>query len=267
MVSGVDKKDISIIADLATSLTSLTRPIIYQWFRQSPEISQKSDQSPVTIADQEVEQVIRDKITAQFPHHNIIGEEHGIHEGTHENNNPFTWVIDPIDGTRAFSCGNPMFGTLIAVLYQNRPIIGVIDLPIMHQTWLGIEGQVTRMNGDAVSTSSIDELSQARLTTTSGHALGDDYPIFKQLSDTAMVTGYGGDCANYAHLASGWCDVVAESGLNAYDIMATIPVITGAGGVITKWDGATITLDGYDGTALASANPSLHDKAMVALKR
>jgi inositol-phosphate phosphatase/L-galactose 1-phosphate phosphatase/histidinol-phosphatase len=95
--------------------------------------------------------------------------------------------------------------------------------------------------------------------------LGDDYPRFMALADQSMVTGYGGDCANYAHLASGWCDLVAESQLNAYDIMAVIPVIKGAGGVITQWDGQTITLDGYDGTALASATPILHDKALAVL--
>ncbi|MCE2517798.1 MAG: histidinol phosphate phosphatase [Alphaproteobacteria bacterium] len=261
MVSGPDTSTISSIADLATSLTKLSRPIIASSFRLNPELSQKSDASPVTVADVTVEKTLREAIHSVFPDHNIIGEEHG--ETT--NNSPFTWVIDPIDGTRAFSCGNPMFGTLIAVLHENNPVIGIIDLPMMHQTWIGIDGQDTRLNGELVTTSSQTMLDQARLTTTSGHALGGDYPRFEQLSRATMVTGFGGDCANYAHLAAGWCDLVAESHLNAHDIMAAIPVINGAGGRITQWDGRAITLDGYDGTALASATPSLHDKAIIAL--
>lgn len=263
MASTLDMDELSRIADLTTSLASLSRPIIYQWFRQNPEISKKADASPVTIADKAVEDALRTAIHQAFPSHNIIGEE----DGTTTHNSPYTWVIDPIDGTRAFSCGNPMFGTLIAVLYEHRPVIGLIDLPAVHQTWIGIEGQPTRLNGDLAATAQVTELKNARLTTTSGHALGDDYPRFAQLSEEAMVTSFGGDCANYAHLASGWCDVVAESNLNAYDIMATIPVITGAGGVISQWDGTPITLDNYDGTALASASAKLHDNALTALRR
>ena len=261
MVSGPDTTTISAIADMATSLTKLSRPIISASFRQNPDLSRKSDQSPVTIADVTVEKTLRAAIHNAFPDHNIIGEEHGHTE----NNSPFTWVIDPIDGTRAFSCGNPMFGTLIAVLHDNRPLIGVIDLPMMHQSFIGITGQPSRLNGEVITTSGEDALDQARLTTTSGHALGGDYPRFEGLSRQALVTGFGGDCANYAHLAAGWCDLVAESQLNAYDIMATIPVIEGAGGRITQWDGQAIALDSYDGTALASASPRLHDKAITAL--
>ena len=249
--------EISAIADLALALTRTSRPIINQWFRKSPDITRKSDESPVTIADKAVEEALRGEIKKHFPEHNIIGEEHGTSSSDHD----FTWVIDPIDGTRAFSTGNPMFGTLIAVLYQNRPVIGVIDIPTQYQTWLGVEGRATTLNGEAVQTSGQTDLGQARLSTTSGHALGDDYPRFEKLSTQAMVTGYGGDCANYAHLASGWTDIVAESNLAAYDIMAIVPVINGAGGMITEWDGTPIQLDTYDGTALASATTPLHDKA------
>ncbi len=254
-------RDYTAVAHLATQMISKSRPIITQYFRQKPDISQKSDSTPVTIADQQVEMILRQEITAHFPQHNIIGEEHGYSDHA----SSMTWVIDPIDGTRAFSCGNPMFGTLIAVLDDGVPVVGVIDLPMLDQTWLGVMGQPTVLNGKPAQNSGANDLTQARLTTTSGHALGDDYPRFEQLSNRAMVTGYGGDCANYAHLASGWCDLVAESNLNAYDIMAVIPVIQGAGGVITQWDGQAITLDGYDGTALASASPILHDKAQTAL--
>ena len=250
--------EIRDIADLALALTRISRPIISQWFRQSPDISRKSDQTPVTIADQAVEKALRAEIRSYFPDHSIIGEEEGSSATSHD----FTWVIDPIDGTRAFSTGNPMFGTLIAVLFQNKPVIGVIDIPTQYQTWLGIDGKPTTLNGEVAAVSGQHNIAQSRLSTTSGHALGDDYPRFDNLSQKAMVTGYGGDCANYAHLASGWTDIVAESNLAAYDIMATVPVIKGAGGMITQWDGKPISLDKYDGTALASASASLHDEAI-----
>ena len=165
--------EISAIADLALALTRTSRPIIHQWFRKSPDITRKSDESPVTIADKGVEAALRAEICKTFPEHSIIGEE----EGTTSSGHDFTWVIDPIDGTRAFSTGNPMFGTLIAVLYQNRPVIGVIDIPTQHQTWLGVEGRPTTLNGEAAVTSGQTDLTQARLSTTSGHALGDDYPV------------------------------------------------------------------------------------------
>ena len=254
-------RDYTTVALSAAKLIDHSRPIIAQNFRHMPKISQKADLTPVTIADQAVEQILRQQIASIFPDHNIVGEE----QDNIDQSSRFTWVIDPIDGTRAFSCGNPMFGTLIAVLDEGVPVIGVIDLPMLDQTWLGVSGQSTRLNGNPIQTSPITDLAQARLTTTSGHALGDDYPRFKQLSDQTMVTGYGGDCANYAHLAAGWCDLVAESNLNAYDIMAVIPVITGAGGIVTQWNGQAITLHDYDGTALASASPILHDKAQDAL--
>ncbi len=250
--------EISTITDLALALTHISRPIIHRWFRKRPDITRKSDESPVTVADKEVEQALRAAIISHFPTHNIIGEEDGTALSGHD----FTWVIDPIDGTRAFSTGNPMFGTLVAVLYQNAPIIGVIDIPTQHQTWLGATGMPTTLNGKVTTVSGQDDLSLARLATTSGHALGVDYPRFEHLSQQTMVTGFGGDCANYAHLASGWNDMVAESQLQAYDIMAAVPVITGAGGVISQWNGRPITLDKYDGTALASASTKLHDKAI-----
>ncbi len=254
--------DLIRIADFAATLTNHSRPIIHQWFRQNPNIEKKPDASPVTIADKAVEDAIRTAIHQAYPHHNIIGEE----AGDDISDSPYTWVVDPIDGTRAFSCGNPMFGTLIAVLYENRPIIGIVDLPIMGQTWIGVEGQSTRLNNtDIAVTSALENITQARLTTTSDHALGEDYPRFQHLAYAAMVVSYGGDCANYAHLASGFCDIVAETNLNAYDIMAVVPVITGAGGIITQWDGKPIRLDKYDGTALATASQPLHDMSLKVL--
>lgn len=261
MPGGLDISQLKDLAAFASSLTRLSRPIVHQWFRQAPSIDVKDDASPVTIADKSIETALRDAITTHYPAHGLIGEEHG----SINLDSDFTWVIDPIDGTRAFSCGNPLFGTLIALLHAGQPVIGVIDLPVLDQQWLGIDGQPTRLNGAAVRTHDVSQLADARLTTTSTEALGDNLPRFMRLSKAARVTGSGGDCANYAHLASGWNDCVAECGLNLYDIMAVIPVITGAGGVVSQWDGTPIRLHGYDGTALASASAALHDEAVKTL--
>jgi len=253
--------NLSEIARFAASLTQISRPIINTWFRQLPDVERKDDASPVTIADKGVESSLRQAIAAAFPAHGIIGEEEGSAKGT----SPYTWVIDPIDGTRAFSCGNPLFGTLIAVIHDSRPVIGLIDLPMLDATWIGVNGEPTRLNGTPVRVAETHSLADARIATTSASALAEDNPRFEKLSDTARVTSYGGDCTNYAHLAAGWCDLVAETHLKTYDIMATIPVIEGAGGVVTQWDGKAITIDDYDGTALASASRRLHDETMAIL--
>ena len=254
--------EIERIAGFAATLNRISRPIIAESFRREPDIERKADLSPVTIADKSVEAALREAIADTFPDHGIVGEEQGDTEGAGE----FTWVIDPIDGTRAFSCGNPLFGTMIAALLHGRPVVGVIDLPALDQCWIGAEGRPTECDGKAAATAGTAGLDGARIATTSTVALGDDAPRFARLAESCRVVSYGGDCANYAHLASGWCDIVAESHLNAYDIMAAVPVVTGAGGCLTQWDGTEITLDAYDGTALASANPELHQAAVAALR-
>lgn len=261
MPASSPSQEIEQIGEFAATLNGLSRPIVGEWFRCSPGIEKKADQSPVTIADKSVEDALRAAIEARFPDHGIIGEERGEREGAGE----YTWVIDPIDGTRAFSCGNPLFGTLVAALHLGRPVVGIIDLPALDQCWVGVEGRPTEINGEAATAAGTGRLADARIVTTSAVALGDDAPRFAGLADQCRVVGYGGDCANYGHLASGWCDIVAESNLNAHDVMAAVPVVAGAGGCLTQWDGGEIALETYDGTALASANPALHREAITAL--
>lgn len=247
------------IRHFAATLTEITRPIIHQYFRQQPVIRQKQDKSPVTIADESVENTLRRAIMARYPDHSIIGEEQAQHYGEAI----FTWVIDPIDGTRAFSNGNPLFGTLIGILEKGQPKIGVIDLPALEQRWVGQSGKGSWCNHRACSTANTTQLAKARISTTSTTLLGETgLPRFERLAKACRVVNYGGDCANYAHLASGWCDLVVEANLNAYDIMAVVPVITAAGGTVTQWDGQAIALDGFDGTILAAATTELHAAAM-----
>ena len=245
------------LAEFAQGLPVISRPIIHQYFRQQPKIRTKPDQSPVTSADEQAEHALRRAILTRYPDHSIIGEEAEAHQGT----SPFTWVLDPIDGTRAFVSGNPLFGTLIAVLEGGIPKIGIIDLPILEQCW---HGQIDRPAPSQTST--ISTLKEARLATTSPQLLGaENIARFNQLAEACYLVNYGGDCANYAHLASGWCDLVVEANLNAYDIMAVVPVIESAGGIISQWDGTPISLDGFDGSILAAATPKLHAAAKAIL--
>ena len=252
------------IAEFAETLPNHTRPLIRRWFRQQPEIRQKSDTSPVTEADEAVEAALRQAITQQFPDHAIRGEE--IADKTAAHASRYVWVIDPIDGTRAFATGNPLFGTLIGVVEGEVPKIGVIDLPMCDQCWIGV-GEVTRCNGDPVTSHKVTDLSQARLATTSAAFLGDNgMARFAGLAEKCRVVNYGGDCANYGYLASGWCDVVAEAQLSPHDIMAVVPVILGAGGCISQWDGKPIRLNAFDGTVLASPTQALHTQALAILQ-
>ena len=253
--------DIERIAGFAATLNAVSRPVIAEHFRRGPDIEKKTDQTPVTVADRMVETSLREAIAEMFPDHGIIGEEGDETRGTGE----FTWIIDPIDGTRAFSCGNPLFGTLVAVLRRNLPVVGMIDLPALDQCWIGVEGGPSELNGQPAATAGTARLGEARIATTSAVTLGDDAPRFGRLAETCRVVNYGGDCANYGHLASGWCDIVAESNLKAYDIMAAIPIVTGAGGRLSQWDGGEIALDTFDGTALAASSAELHARAVEAL--
>ena len=248
------------LAEFAQGLPAISRPIIYQYFRQQPKIRTKPDQSPVTSADEQAEHALRRAILTRYPDHSIIGEEAEAHQGT----SPFTWVLDPIDGTRAFISGNPLFGTLIAVLENGIPKIGIIDLPILEQCWHGQSGKHAQ-RAASTQTSTIDTLTKTRLATTSPQLLGAKLQNFNQLAEACYLVNYGGDCANYAHLASGWCDLVVEANLNAYDIMAVVPVIESAGGIISQWDGTPITLDDFDGSILAAATPKLHAAAKAIL--
>lgn len=248
------------------TLPNISRPIIQQAFRQNMTIQQKADTSPVTATDKAVEAALGDAIHSHFPDHAIKGEE--SYDGG-DKHSPYVWVIDPIDGTRAFAVGNPMFGTLIGLTLAGKPYLGLIDLPVLQQCWLGgIEAMPTRMNDTPVATAAITDLSQARLASTSAAFLGDNgMTRFAPLAAACGVISYGGDCANYAFLASGWCDLVAEAKLAAHDIMGVVPVVEAAGGIITQWDGKPIRLGEFDGTVLAAANEKLHSQALAMLQK
>ncbi len=248
---------------LAHRMADVAAPIARRYFRTPFDVISKDDESPVTIADREVEAAIRKLIAAECPDHGIIGEEHGTERADAE----YVWVIDPIDGTRAFITGVPMFGTLIALLRNGKPILGVIDQPISNERWIGAAGHPTTFNGKPVRGRACPELSAASLVSTSPDMYDppENGVPFKRLRASVRFTRFGGDCYAFGLLASGFVDVATEAMLKPYDYCALVPVIEGAGGKITDWDGRPLTLRS-DGRVLAAGDPRAHEQALKILR-
>jgi histidinol phosphatase-like enzyme (inositol monophosphatase family) len=205
---------------------------------------------PVTATDRAAERAIRALIEAAFPEHGIAGEEYGVKEGAGR----FVWSLDPIDGTRAFICGLPSWTTLIALLEEGEPVVGLIDVPTLDERYLGFAG------AGGLKASDCRDLREARASTTDPYLFaGAEAEGFERLRRTARVTRYGLDAYAYARLAAGSIDLVAESGLKPHDYNALIPVVRAAGGVIGNWRGEA---DFSDGQVLAAATPELFDAAV-----
>ncbi|KAK1352228.1 Histidinol-phosphatase [Heracleum sosnowskyi] len=245
--------------------------VIRKYFRKSFDIVDKQDLSPVTIADQEAEAAMTLILQEHFPDHAIFGEENGWR--CKEKFADYVWVLDPIDGTKSFITGKPLFGTLIALLHRGKPIFGIIDQPILRERWIGITGRTTKLNGQEVSTRKCAKLSQAYMYTTSPHLFSGDAEVaFDQVRSKVKVPLYGCDCYAYALLASGFVDLVIESGLKPYDFLSLIPVIEGAGGVITDWNGHHLSWEASSDShapsfnVVAAGDKELHQQALDSLK-
>jgi len=245
----------------AETLAGLAGEAIRPYFRNSHGLEAKDDASPVTLADRAAEAAMRAAIEARFPDDAIIGEEYGVREGTSGR----AWVLDPIDGTRAFISGRPIFGTLIALVADGWPVLGVIDQPILRERWVGVIGRPTLFNGKAAATRRCPELSKALLATTSPALFGDDQlHAFEHLDAAVMSTVLGGDCYNYACVASGWLDIVVEDGLKLHDFAALVPVVEGAGGRMCDWSGDPLTVDSI-GEVVAAGDPARIEDILEAL--
>ena len=257
-------------ADMVTFLAGLpqvSRPLLANWFRQNPQTMQKADQSPVTIADQQTETALRDVIAATFPDDAIQGEEFGT--AGRDESARFCWVIDPIDGTKAFISGKPIFGTLVGVTDCGIPLAGLIDMPILEETYIGhIMNQnqpFCELNGRRVRPSNCTDLKTARIATTSPLALSKPgLAGFNHLAAQSAVTNYGGDCHNYALLAAGHIDLVMEDNLATHDIIAVAAVMQAAGATVTDIAGRPI-MYGQSTSILAAATTSLHAAALAVL--
>ena len=245
-----------LAADRAQAVTS-------RYFRAQLEIDTKEDDSPVTVADRETEAAVRGVIEARHPGHSFLGEE----SGDRTTGSPWRWVIDPIDGTKSFASGKPTFGTLIALLHGDKPVLGVIDHPALGERWVGVAGRETTFNGEPCRTSGTTGLAASVLyATTPDMFEGEARERFDALSERCRFRVFGADCYAYGLLASGFVELVAEAQLQPYDYLALAPVVEGAGGVITDWSGNPLDLRSGD-RVLAAANPALHAGALAILRR
>jgi histidinol phosphatase-like enzyme (inositol monophosphatase family) len=191
----------------------------------------------------------------------IIGEEFGTREGSSGRQ----WVLDPIDGTRAFIAGRPIFGTLIALIEDGWPLLGVIDQPIIGERWLGVAGRPTLFNGKPAEARPCRDLKGAILGTTSPALFDDDQlHAFEHLDAAVMSTVLGGDCYNYGCVASGWLDIVVEAGLKLHDFAALVPVVEGAGGRMCDWQGDPLHA-GSNGEVIAAGDPARIEEILEAL--
>jgi inositol-phosphate phosphatase / L-galactose 1-phosphate phosphatase / histidinol-phosphatase len=239
--------------DFAENLADVARPVVRRHFRTPITVDAKADNSPVTIADRDAEAAMRALIAENYPGHGILGEEFGSENPDAE----FVWVLDPIDGTRSFITGRPIFGTLIALVRDGIPLLGIIDQAILDERWIGAAGRKTLFNGAPLQTRPCPDLGGAVLSTTSPDLFSaSEAPAFRRLAARTDMVIYGGDCYGYALLASGFADLVVEAGLKPYDFCALVPVIAGAGGVVTDWRGNQITIESK-GDILAVGDPEL----------
>ena len=223
-------------ADLAGGIN---RPL----FRSALLVEAKGDASPVTEADRAAERALRAYLTERFPTHGIMGEEYGTERGDSE----YLWVLDPIDGTRAFLTGRPIFGTLIGLLHHGKPILGLIDQPVTGERWVGVTGQATRFKspiGGTAACRPCASLATAELSCTSPEIFdAADSIRFERVRREARRVTWGGDCYAYGLVALGLVDAVVEGTLKPWDWAALVPVIEGAGGRMTDWQGQALTLD------------------------
>ena len=238
--------------------------VIRPLFRSALLVEAKGDASPVTAADRGAERAMRDLLAERFPAHGIWGEEYGADRADAE----YLWVLDPIDGTRAFVTGRPLFGTLIGLLHRGVPVLGVIDQPSLGERWIGVAGRATSFRsglGGPPRCRPCAGVGAAELSCTSPDMFTPaDRPGFERLRGAARRVTWGGDCYAYGLLALGLVDIVAESTMKPWDWAALVPVVEGAGGRVTGWAGERLTLEA-DGRVLAVGDPALLAEAVALL--
>ena len=244
---------------IANRLADASGAIIRPHFRSGVAVADKPDKSPVTIADEAAEREIRRILKETCPGHGILGEEFGAEGAARD----FVWVIDPIDGTRSFICGVPTFTTLIALLQDGEPILGVIDQPVSGERWVGARGHGTVFNGAPVNTAAPRRLNEAVMFTTSPDMFeGAAAKDYGRLRAATHLTRFGLDGYAAGLLASGLIDLHVEGDMQPWDYMALIPVIENAGGTMTDWAGKRLTLEAGSGLTLAASSPALHEAGL-----
>lgn len=256
-------REIRAHVEAAASIAEAAGPIALRYFRAAVEVEDKSDGKafdPVTRADREVEASIRSELVRQFPGYGVRGEE----EGVLESDSPLRWVIDPIDGTRAFISGVPAWGILLGLTQENECLAGVMHQPYLQETFLGTRDAAWMRHAGKerpLRTRPTVELSSAILYCThpSMFVADRERKGFERVAAASRMMRYGGDCYSYALLAMGQIDLVIEGGLQPYDIIPMIPIVEGAGGIVTDDRGGPAVQGGF---VVAAANRELHARAL-----
>lgn len=248
---------------LAHRLADASGAVIRPYFRTAFEVIQKNDESPVTIADREGELAIRKILEAARPQDGIIGEEFGIINEDAE----YVWVLDPVDGTKSFTAGRPSFGTLIALLKNGAPILGILNQPILNERWIGATGYPTTFNGKPVRTRNCNKIEKASLASTYPEVYKGRMPEnILRLAQAAAFNVYGGDCYMYGLLAMGGVDIATDPG-QLYDYAALVPIVEGAGGVMTTLNGDPLSFQsGKMEDYVACGDPALHETILKILQ-
>ena len=252
--------DIDNFVKFANKLADEARKISLFYFKKKINIKSKSKKKfdPVTIADISVQKKINSIINDKYPCHSILGEELSI-----ENKSDFEWCIDPIDGTKSYIQGVPLWGTLISLSKKDKIILGLVDIPALDERYIGFKKtayKFVKRKKTIMKVSKNNKLKNAILNTTSPNVFANksDQNSFERLSKKTKSTRLGGDCYNYCLLADGHTDIVVESGLSPWDIRALEPIITNAGGILKTWDNNNIF---NGGKIIACTNKSLFNDA------
>ncbi|MGR3661638.1 MAG: inositol monophosphatase family protein [Paracoccaceae bacterium] len=254
MINSTTVKDALEITDIAAETAR-------GFFRNTLNVDFKEDESPVTVADQTVESEVRKLIAERYPNDGIFGEEHGL-QGADQDN---LWVVDPIDGTRSFISGFPLFGFLLAHLHKGKPELGIISMPMLQEIFCGVTGQGATLNGKPITVSQTTDLDKAILYINEGDKIFAERPeVFARLMTAGQTRRLSYDCYPHALLAAGHIDAVVDYDLKPYDFLALGPVVEGAGGILTDWQGNKPDLN-YEGPVISAATPELHAQLLSLL--
>ena len=255
----MEKKLVDIFTKHGEVLADTARSFIRKFISHKPIIKFKDDGSPVTNYDKELELILRNSIKNEYPQHGILGEELEAKNPNAE----FTWLIDPIDGTLAFLTGIPVFTTLISLLHNGSPIIGIIEAPMTKDRWIGRKNQKTIHNEKLVKTSSCKKLSETIMATSSpDYYTAANIGVLTKLQSSSRQTVYGGSSTAYAQIASGKIDFGIDANFDIHDFLPLVPVIEGAGGHMTDWQGKALSVRSGKENMLASANSYIHEQVL-----